>query len=84
MITLSEQQLISIMNTYTPLEVLRDDYKHRLAFSADDNNLVPHHILAKFLISQERKAMDKAYAHKKMLQLQAKPEGDAPDHKGRL
>jgi len=82
--TLSEQQLISILNTKTPLELLRDDYKSRLASNADSKGFVSHQVIAKFLASNERKAMDKAYLHQKMMMLQARPEGDAPDHKGRL
>ena len=83
--TLSEQQLISILNTHTPLEVLRDDYKSRLAHEADDGGFVPHSKVAKFLASQERKAMDKEYVHKKMMLLQANSDGDgSKDFKGRL
>jgi len=73
--TLSEQQLISILNTKTPLELLRDDYKHRLAQEADDGGFVSHRIVAKFLASNEKKAMDKAYLHQKMMQMQ-KPNTD--------
>jgi len=73
---LSEHQLISILNTKTPIDLLRDDYKQRLSHEADDGGFVSHRIVAKFLASNEREAMDKAYAHKQIMMLQARPEGD--------
>ena len=88
----STQQLISMMSSYIPLDLLRDDYKKVLTGSAftDDNSklrVVPNRKVAEFFNSNERKAMDKEYRNQQLLKLEksgSNIDHDYNDPKGKI
>jgi len=82
------QHLRGLLNQHTPLSILREDYAKSLALDTVTVNgstrWVSNTTLAKFMLSNERKLMDKAHLDKKFPLINESIDDSYQDPKGRL
>ena len=86
--TQQENRLTMLLNNHFPVSILREDYQSALrgkcATVDDSNTWLSHRVVSEFMVSEERKALDKQYEHDKYMVSNVDGDSDYFDKKGEL